>query len=66
MLVKVEVVRKQFPRIDVQVDGGVKLSNVGKCAQAGANCIVSGTGIVKQADMAATVQQMKEIVNDLI
>lgn len=45
--------------IDIEADGGIKLDNVEKVKDAGANIIVSGTGIVKQEDYGSTISAMK-------
>lgn len=46
--------------IDIEADGGIKLNNVEKVKSAGANIIVSGTGIVKQDDFGSVIAAMKD------
>ena len=45
--------------VDIEVDGGVKLDNIGLVCAAGANVIVSGSGIFGTADYAATIAAMR-------
>ena len=45
--------------VDIEVDGGVKLDNIAAVAAAGANVVVSGSGIFGTADYAATIQAMR-------
>jgi ribulose-phosphate 3-epimerase len=56
-LEKVRYVRDQINarglRVDVEVDGGVDLSTVSDCVQAGANVLVAGTAVFGQPDPAA-------------
>ncbi|MGB3368437.1 MAG: ribulose-phosphate 3-epimerase [Acidaminobacteraceae bacterium] len=51
--------------IDIQVDGGVKASNIRKVVEAGANVIVAGSAIFKAADVAIAVKEMRAEVADL-
>jgi len=46
--------------IRLQVDGGVKIENVGEIAQAGADTFVAGSAIFGAADYRATIAQMRE------
>ena len=62
-LEKVRSLRITHPLLDIQVDGGIDLSNIHLVAQAGANIIVSGTGIFGSQDPQSTIQQFREIVN---
>jgi ribulose-phosphate 3-epimerase len=46
--------------VDIEVDGGIKVDNVDVVAAAGANVIVSGSGIFGTSDYAATIAAMRE------
>ena len=66
MMQKVKLLRSTFPDLDIQVDGGVTASNVTECAEAGANLIVSGTGIIKSNDQEAVIEEMRDAVEKAI
>ena len=63
VLPKVEELRKTLDSrgldCDIEVDGGVKTDNVARVVSAGANVIVSGSGIFKTDDYAATIAAMR-------
>jgi ribulose-phosphate 3-epimerase len=46
--------------VDIEVDGGIKVSNIAEVAVAGANVFVSGSGVFGTKDYAATIAQMRE------
>ncbi len=45
--------------IDIEADGGIKLDNVEKVKQAGANIIVAGTAIIDSEDFKQTINELK-------
>ena len=45
--------------VDIEVDGGVKVDNVADVVRAGANVIVSGSGVFGTKDYAATIADMR-------
>jgi ribulose-phosphate 3-epimerase len=47
----------------VQVDGGVKVGNIAEIYQAGANVLVSGSGIFKSESYADTISEMKRKID---
>jgi ribulose-phosphate 3-epimerase len=64
-LSKVERVRKQYPHMNIQVDGGIKAgSTVQQAAKAGANFIVSGSGVYMAKDPKAAVDEMRLAVKE--
>jgi ribulose-phosphate 3-epimerase len=44
----------------LEVDGGIKVDNIGKVAEAGADTFVAGSAIFGQPDYAATIAAMRE------
>lgn len=46
----------------IEADGGIKSDNISRVVQAGAQVIVSGTGIFKTPDYAETIRKMRDTV----
>ncbi|MCL1926353.1 MAG: ribulose-phosphate 3-epimerase [Syntrophorhabdaceae bacterium] len=63
-LSKIERLSAQLRRekldVDIQVDGGIKVDNVGKVASAGANVIVAGSEVFGSPDYGETIRLMRE------
>ncbi len=62
---KIEQLRSKYPDIDIQVDGGVKLTNVKRVIEAGANVIVAGSAVFGNEDVEATAREFIELCNQL-
>jgi ribulose-phosphate 3-epimerase len=66
VLPKIEQVRKMIDQkklpILVEADGGIKADNIDRVVGAGAEVIVSGSGIFKTPDYAQTISRMREAV----
>ncbi|KAL2720330.1 ribulose-phosphate 3-epimerase [Vespula squamosa] len=63
MMPKVAWFRKNYPTLDIEVDGGVGPSTIKTCAKAGANMIVSGTAVIGAPDQAKVIKDLKDAVN---
>jgi ribulose-phosphate 3-epimerase len=48
--------------IRLEVDGGVKVDNIGEIARAGADTFVAGSAIFGSADYADTIRRMRDEV----
>uniref|UniRef100_A0A914W3K2 Ribulose-phosphate 3-epimerase n=1 Tax=Plectus sambesii TaxID=2011161 RepID=A0A914W3K2_9BILA len=62
MMEKVRTIRSAHPNLNIQVDGGIGTENVDQCAEAGANVIVSGTGIIRSKDPQETIKTLRDVV----
>lgn len=62
MMEKVKTLRAAYPNLDIEVDGGVKPNTVDMAAKAGANLIVSGSGVYKADDMAFNISTMQRSI----
>jgi ribulose-phosphate 3-epimerase len=64
VLPKVEQLRSQIDQkgwnLELEVDGGIKIGNIGTVAKAGADVFVSGSGIFKTPDYGQTISVMRE------
>lgn len=56
---KIADVRRRFPDLPIEVDGGIKDDTVARAARAGANIFVSGSGIFSQDDYAKAVANLR-------
>ncbi len=67
---KIELLRSQLTRarlnVDVEVDGGIKAENVSEVVKAGANVIVSGSGIFGTKDYAKTISEMRKNIRKAV
>jgi ribulose-phosphate 3-epimerase len=59
VLPKVSKLRKMSDTVDIQVDGGVDLSNIERAAAAGANVMVAGTSVFHAPDPVAALREMR-------
>lgn len=64
VLPKIEKVRKMITErklpILIEADGGIKADNIDRVVRAGAEVIVSGSGIFKTPDYAETIRKMRQ------
>jgi len=60
VLPKLAKIRKAAPHVDIEVDGGVDLTNVERAARAGANVFVAGTSVFHAPDPAAALRAMRD------
>jgi len=56
---KIRFLRKRYPELDIEVDGGVKLDNLDKVIQAGANIIVAGSAVFNAESPEEVVKAIK-------
>lgn len=67
VLPKIEKAKKVIEQrklpILIEADGGIKADNIGRVVEAGAEVIVSGSGIFKTSDYADTIRRMREAGN---
>jgi len=51
--------QRGLEHVDIEVDGGIKIDNAARVAAAGANVLVSGSGVFGTGDYAATIAEMR-------
>ena len=49
---------------ELEVDGGVKLSNIAGISHAGADVFVAGSAVFGSSDYAATITEMKRLAKE--
>ncbi|GME73563.1 unnamed protein product [Ambrosiozyma monospora] len=62
MMPKVEDLRKRYPKLNIQVDGGLGAATIPAAAKAGANVIVAGTSVFKAADPEQMIEFLRSHV----
>jgi len=64
MMPKVQTLRKHFPTLNIQVDGGIDPTTIERAAQAGANCVVAGSSLFKEGvDPAETIKLFRKYID---
>jgi ribulose-phosphate 3-epimerase len=61
-LVKVAALRKKYPELNIEVDGGLSEKTVDQAADAGANVIVAGSAVYGAKDPADVIAKLREAV----
>ncbi|XP_060667625.1 ribulose-phosphate 3-epimerase, cytoplasmic isoform isoform X1 [Ziziphus jujuba] len=61
---KVRTLRKKFPALDIEVDGGLGPSTIEVAASAGANCIVAGSSVFGAAEPAQVISILRNSVEE--
>jgi ribulose-phosphate 3-epimerase len=61
---KIERLRKTVDQnhyaLEIEVDGGIKVDNIGEISRAGGDIFVLGTGIFKAKDYGETISQLRQ------
>lgn len=63
-LSKIEYIRNNFPKKEIQVDGGINVDTLSLVIRSGANSIVSGSTIFKSQNPSNEISKMKNICNN--
>lgn len=62
MMPKVQEIRKRYPDLNIEVDGGLSTGTIGTAAEAGANVIVAGSAVFGAKDPKEVVSVLRETV----
>ncbi len=54
--------QNRYP-LEIEVDGGIKIENIGEVSRAGADIFVVGTGIFKTEDYEETIRELREEIS---
>jgi len=60
VLNKAKRIRLQYPKVDIELDGGVNLENIPRIIQSGVNVIAAGSMIFNSPDIDKTLSQIKK------
>lgn len=61
-LPKVAELRKRYPELNIEVDGGLSLDTIDVAAEAGANVIVAGSAVFGAQDPGEVIKKLREAV----
>lgn len=63
MMPKVEELRRRYPNLNIEVDGGLAEGTIDQAAEAGANVIVAGSAVFGAKDPAHVISVLREAVD---
>lgn len=58
---KIVDLRQKYPRVKIEVDGGINPETAKKCVKAGADILISGSYIFKSKNIAQAIDKLKNI-----
>lgn len=61
-LPKVAALRKRYPELNIEVDGGLSEKTIDQAAEAGANVIVAGSAVFGAKDPGEVIRKLREAV----
>jgi len=61
VLKKIKSLRRNFPDVKIEVDGGVRTANIKELKKAGVDIFVIGSGILKSPDIGAAIKELKNV-----
>src|ERR1700722_17662713 len=61
-LPKVAELRKRYPGLNIEVDGGLGPGTIDQAADAGANVIVAGSAVFGAKDPAEIISKLRDVV----
>ena len=61
VLPKIKSLRKKYPQVKIEVDGGINPKTGKKCVEAGADILVSGNYIFKSRNIKEAIEKLKSI-----
>ncbi len=64
VLPKVEALRKKYPDLNIEVDGGLGPGTIDQAAGSGANVIVAGSAVFGAKDPSQVISLMRKSVED--
>jgi ribulose-phosphate 3-epimerase len=62
-LPKVAALRKKYPELNIEVDGGLSEKTIDQAADAGANVIVAGSAVFGAKDPGEVIAKLREAVD---
>ena len=62
-LPKVSALRKKYPELQIEVDGGLSEKTIDQAADAGANVIVAGSAVFGAKDPGEVIRKLREAVD---
>ena len=63
-LPKVQELRKRYPELNIEVDGGLGVGTIDQAAEAGANVIVAGSAVFGAKDPSEVISLLRKSVED--
>jgi len=64
VLSKCKTLHEKYPKLNIEIDGGVNMKNISEVAGTGVNIIVSGSGVYKADDPKYAISEMRRVIDE--